>query len=249
MTYTDHFSENSSDYLQYRPNYPQALFDFLASLLESHDIAWDCGTGNGQAALALSEIFKKVIATDLNQAQLNVAPKRNNIIYYQSAAEKTDIAAKSIDLITVATALHWFNLPLFYQEVQRVSKPQGMISAWCYSLGTVTPKIDKLIKELYFELPWPPERRYLDEKYQTIYFPFEKIATPQFYIQKALSFEQFIGYLNTWSAVKEQQQRTQQNPINLMYERFSAAWGDLDLKQMMTWPIHLLIAKTNSFQG
>lgn len=249
MTYLDHFSEKSSEYLQYRPDYPQALFDFLADLVKTHHCAWDCGTGNGQAALALSKRFKKVIATDINQTQLEIAHKRSNIHYECAFAEQTTIKAGSIDLITVATALHWFDLPRFYEEVNRVSKPSGVISAWCYSLGTISQKMDSVVKELYLELPWPPERHYLDEKYQTILFPFKKLPTPTFYIKKELNFKQFIGYINTWSAVKEYQKLTQKNPIEQMYSKFSSAWGeDLDKKQLMTWPIHLLVAHTNTYK-
>lgn len=241
MDYQNHFAEQSECYLEYRPTYPESLFDFLKSVVKGHDAVWDCGTGNGQAAVPLSERFKKVIATDLNQAQLDVAPKRENIEYHCCPSEKTPIPSQSMDLITIAQALHWFSFADFYKEVKRVAKPKGLISAWCYGLGS-NPEIDDIIHRLYNEiLWWPPERRYIDEGYRTIPFPFEKITTPVFAIEKELNYSQLLGYLNTWSAVKEYQQRHQQNPLELIDADLKAAWGDPQAQKLIRWPLHVLL--------
>lgn len=245
MAYIDHFAEKSNQYLVFRPDYPTILFDYLASLVKEHDLAWDCGTGNGQAAFALANYFTKVVATDINQEQLTVAPKKNNISYVCCPAEKTQILNNSVDLITVAQALHWFDFSAFYTEVQRVAKPEGVFAAWCYSLGSINSKIDSLIKKLYVEILgdtyWPAARKYIDEKYITIPFPFVKLATPQFYIKKSLDYSELLGYLQTWSAVKEYQRRVQQNPIDLILDDLKKAWGDQQKEQVMHWPIHLLV--------
>lgn len=246
LGYTQHFGEQSANYLQFRPDYPQALYTYLIQLVKERECAWDCGTGNGQAAVKLAEYFNTVIATDINQEQLNAAINKNNIHYLCCAAEKTDIASASVDLITVAQALHWFNLEKFYQEVRRVSKPQGMIAAWCYALGKLNHKMDALITTLYSDILnhyWPKERRYIDEEYQTLFFPFEKKATPQFHIEKAMDFNQLIGYLNTWSAVKEYQKINQANPIDIIYSDLQKTWGNATAQHTMHWPIYLLVGK------
>src|SRR3989338_2539931 len=169
MKYTNHFADKSGDYGKFRPTYPEALFHYLANLTTDHDLVWDCGTGTGQAAIALAHYFKHIIATDVNQAQLDAAPQKSNVHYQHCNAEQTPIATASVDLVTVAQALHWFDLPSFYTEVNRVLKPAGIIAAWCYSLGHLTPDIDRLIQKLYVDILgdtyWPKERRYIDEEY------------------------------------------------------------------------------------
>lgn len=245
MRYVDHFGVKSSEYLQYRPDYPEALYKFLAGLADKRELAWDCATGNGQAAVQLAPYFKQVIGSDINQAQLNVAVKKDNIQYQCWPADKTALPNGSVDLITVAQALHWFDIDKFYQEVRRVAKYQGIIAVWCYSLGSINDEIDVLIKKLYNDILgdayWPKERRYIDEGYRTIPFPFKEIEAPEFTIKKKINLMQLMGYLNTWSAVKQYQHVNQDNPINLIFSDLQFAWGDAERERIMQWPIRLLV--------
>jgi Methyltransferase domain len=247
MSYIDHFGEKSSEYLLYRPDYPENLYCYLAGLAVKRELAWDCATGNGQAAVQLSQYFKQVIGSDINQEQLDVAVKKNNIEYRCWPADKTMLSNGSVDLITVAQALHWFDLDKFYEEVRRVSRYEGIIAAWCYSLGFINDEVDELIKKLYHDILgsayWPEERRYIDEGYRTIPFPFKKIAAPEFTIEKKVNLMQFIGYLNTWSAVKQYQRMNQDNPINLIFPDLQLVWGDAETERVIQWPIHLLAGK------
>lgn len=248
MNYQHHFGQQSSDYLQFRPDYPDALYRYLATMVANHELAWDCGTGNGQAAVKLADYFKKVIATDLNQGQLAVAIQKDNITYTCAPAENSKIPDNSVDLITIAQALHWFHFPKFYQEAKRVSKKEGLIAAWCYSLGHINEALDAVIKKLYSDILgnqyWPKERVYIDKHYQTIPFPFKKMDTPQFEIVKNITYSQLIGYLNTWSALKEYKEKNQVNPLDLMEIELAKAWGSHET-HCMHWPIHLLLAKVH----
>lgn len=248
--YVNHFNEYSADYLTYRPDYPDALYDYVLSVVKHHDTAWDVGTGNGQAARKLANYFTEVIATDQSQEQLKLAPKVANIHYYCCSAEKTTIRDHSVDLITVAQALHWFALDQFYQEVNRVIKEDGIIAVWCYSLGSLddAPRaVNQLVKKLYYEILgddyWPKERRYIDLKYETIPFPFTKISTPTFMIERNFDFATLIGYLNTWSAVKEYEKDTGSNPVELIMPDLRLAWGAPNTKYRINWPIHLLVGR------
>lgn len=247
MHYTDHFGEKSAEYLQYRPTYPAELYRYLSSLATRHEVAWDCGTGNGQAAIKLADYFKKVIASDVSQSQLNSAIRKDNVEYHCWPAEQTSIPDNSVDLVTVAQALHWFNLEEFYLEVHRVSKRKGLLAAWCYPLGTINDQVDRIVEKLYSEILgttyWPKERRYIDEAYETIFFPFTKIETPKFMIEKKLNFSQLIGYLNTWSAVKEYKLQNEENPINLIFKALQTAWGPPTDEHVMRWPLHLLLGR------
>lgn len=250
MTYTDHFGKNSDEYLRFRPHYPDELYQYLAGLVNSHELAWDCGTGNGQAAVRLAEYFHKVIATDLNQAQLNVAMQKENVYYICSSAEKLDVPDASVDLITVAQALHWFNLNGFYDEVRRVAKPDGIIAAWCYGLGTINPHIDMVIRKLYYDILgddyWPKERRYIDEEYGTISFPFKRISVPEFTIKEKINFSHLIGYLSTWSAVKEFQKQNRINPVDMIFDELVHAWKEPDNEHLMEWPVFMLVGEVHS---
>jgi SAM-dependent methyltransferase len=244
MDYQDHFAEQSQDYYQYRPVYPSELFAYLASLVPSHDLAWDCATGNGQAAVGLAPFFKEVIATDRLQAQLDQAPRLSNIQYSAYPAEHTLLQSHSVDLITVAQALHWLDFDAFYTESKRVLKPNGVIAAWCYAVGHMTPEIDKIVHHLYAEILgdafWPPARKYIDAHYQTIPFPFKKRDVPSFVMEKQYTVDQFLGYLSTWSAVKEYQERTGKNPLDLIKADLHKAFGN-DTTHTMIWPLHILV--------
>lgn len=245
MEYIQHFADGAENYQKYRPDYPAALFQYLASLCE-HELAWDCATGNGQAALPLAAYFEEVIASDINEQPMNVALQKDNLSYYCWPAEQTSLKNNCVDLITVAQALHWFDLPSFYSEVNRVGKRQSIIAAWCYSLGNVSPLVDKVIAKLYHDILgdtyWPKERRYIDHHYKTIAFPFKKLKTPSFVAEKSFQLTELVGYLNTWSAVKEYQQRQQQNPVEMILSELENAWGT-EQSYTMQWPIHLLVGK------
>ena len=58
MSFKDRFSGHAAEYALYRPHYPKELFQYLASLAPNRDAAWDCATGNGQAAEMLAEYFR-----------------------------------------------------------------------------------------------------------------------------------------------------------------------------------------------
>jgi SAM-dependent methyltransferase len=245
MTFKDYFSGHASEYAKYRPTYPTSLFAYLASLSLAHELAWDCATGNGQAALGLVPYYKKIIATDASAQQIQSAQLHPQIRYQVMPAEKTIITEQSIDLICVAQALHWFNLEAFYKEVERVLKPSGILAAWTYTLvETNNAEINKIIHTLYWNITqgyWAPERRFVDEEYKTIPFPFRTITTPKFFMETQWNLTQLIGYLNTWSGVKNYMNKRGQNPIELIEQQLSQAWGNSEQTQLIRWPLHVLI--------
>src|SRR5687768_3151740 len=71
--FADHSSRDSSGYAKFRPKYPAALFEWLATLPPRQSVAWDCGTGTGQAATMLTRYFAQVMASDPSRAQLEAA--------------------------------------------------------------------------------------------------------------------------------------------------------------------------------
>ncbi len=249
MSFKDHFSTQATDYAKYRPNYPEALFAYLAQLVPEHKRAWDCATGNGQAALSLAIHFEEVIATDPSAKQITHATPHEKISYRVTPAEHTDLASHSVDLITVAQALHWFDFEKFYAEVRRVLKPSGVLAVWCYTLLEGEPRVDAILNEFYADIVgpyWPPERKLLENNYRDIPFPLQQIETPRFYMEKAWRLEDLLGYLGTWSAVQSFIAQHGTDPREQIRARLVEAWGTVSALKLIKWPLHLKVGKLRS---
>jgi ubiquinone/menaquinone biosynthesis C-methylase UbiE len=241
----DNFSTQSEQYVKFRPTYPNELYQFLLSLVKTKDKAWDCGTGNGQVAQELSKHFKEVYATDISEKQIKNAIQRANIFYKVESAERTSFLDKSFDLITVAQAIHWFDFDAFYKEVTRVIKPNGILAVIGYGLLSINKDTDAIINRFYREVTgpyWDNERKYIDEHYKTIPFPFKEIESPQLYNTYEWSLEQLIGFLDTWSAVQHFIKANKQNPVELVYKDLQQAWG-INSTKTVRFPILLRIGK------
>ena len=213
----DNFSNNSSNYAQFRPSYPKAVFSFLETILKGKERVWDCATGTGQVAKELVDLFDHIEATDLSENQLKNAVSLPNIHYSKQIAEQTNFPDHHFDCVTVGQAIHWFDFEKFYFEVKRVLKSDGLLVVLGYgNIVIEDPTIQQLVRELYSDVLgsyWDAERRFIDENYQTIPFPFEEIQTPRFEQRYSWSVEQLIGYLETWSAVKHYKDQKQQDPL------------------------------------
>lgn len=241
----DNFSAGADRYKQFRPVYPQQLFDYLCSLCSRHEKAWDCGTGNGQIAYGLASRFREVIATDISAQQLEQAPRSDNIRYLQEPAGQSSAAGQSFDLIVVAQALHWFSFDDFYAEVRRTAKPGGIFAAICYNLIQSDPETDAVIHDFYHHIIgpyWDPERRYIDEGYQSIPFPFEEIETPALYMTMHWNLQQLLGYLRTWSAVRHYQAEQQEDPVLLVEAALHRAWEQRGV-QLVSFPLTIRVGR------
>lgn len=239
----DNFSKQSARYAKYRPDYPAELFEFITGLTKVKKLAWDCGTGNGQSAVQLVNCFEKVIATDISSKQLEQAEQRENITYKVAAAEHSGIETGTVNLVTVAQAIHWFNFEKFYFEVKRVAAPEAYLAVWCYSLLKIDTNIDALISDYHFNklaTYWDTERKYVDDGYTTIPFPFEKIATPNFEIVKYWTLEDLQGYLETWSAFQKYVSVNSSNPVLPLIDSIRPFWKTGETKKII-FPIHLLL--------
>jgi ubiquinone/menaquinone biosynthesis C-methylase UbiE len=248
MNFQDHFSRQSAVYLKGRPTYPDELFEYLARLAPSHRLCWDCATGNGQAAISLSRYFEKVIATDGSEKQISNAIQKDNIEYRVATAESSGLQDRSVDLITVATAAHWFNLDTFYAEAQRVAAKNGILAIWTYSEAVIEPAIDKLMEWFMYDLLanyWPDGRWYVRNKYETLAFPFEPIKTPPFFCKMDWNKEQWLDYVKSWSAYDNYVAKTNNNPLPLLLPGLNHLWNDAEIKKI-TWTLHLKCTRLNS---
>ncbi|MGH8214998.1 MAG: class I SAM-dependent methyltransferase, partial [Rhodanobacteraceae bacterium] len=133
MSFKDHFSGHSDLYAKARPHYPDALFAWIAGEAPARGCVWDAGCGNGQASVALARHFERVAATDPSERQIGQAVADPRVEYRAEPAEHTSLAGQSADAVTVAQALHWFDLDAFVPEVRRVCKPGALFAAWSYA--------------------------------------------------------------------------------------------------------------------
>lgn len=241
MNFKDYFSAQSKEYSEYRPKYPAELFDYLSSLCKEHKIAWDCATGTGQAAIDLVPYFEKIIATDASSSQIEHAEQHPKITYYTAPAEDSKIGPASVDLITVATAIHWLDTDKFYTEAKRVLKTGGIIAVWVYGYSNITPEANKVLNDFdnIIKNYWPAETKKAWDFETAIDFPFEKINTPEFKIELDWDLKHFLMYLYTWSGTQNYIKTTGKNPLEDVYEDFKSAWGGEDVKRKVIWDLKI----------
>jgi SAM-dependent methyltransferase len=243
MSFKDHFSGHADDYARFRPTYPATLFAWLAEQAPGHGHAWDCGTGNGQSARGLAAHFAAVTATDPSAEQIRNAFPHPRVTYRVAPAEDPGLAAASVDLVTVAQALHWFDLPRFFAQAARVLRPGGVLAAWCYGLVRVSPAVDPLLERLYDGTVgpyWPPERALVDEEYRSLAVPdgFVRVEAPAFVMEQAWTLDDLLGYLGTWSAVKRYAAATGEDPVAALAPALAGAWeGDPGHPRPVCWTL------------
>ncbi len=238
--FKDHFSDAADAYAAFRPTYPDALYDFLAAGPALRQLAWDCGTGNGQCAVALADRFARVIATDASARQISRAVSAGNVRYRVAPAEDSGIEDAAVDLVTAAQAAHWFDTARFADEVRRVAAPGAWLAVWGYTLARVGPVVDRLLDAFYTgEIGpfWPPERALLDAGYATLDLPIEPAAAPTLEMTARWRAERMLRYLATWSAVRRFEAARGRDPLLELAEPLRRAWGDGERE--VRWPLAL----------
>ncbi len=248
MSWKDNFSRQADIYAKYRPKYPQYLYDFLMTLVKNNHVAWDCATGNGQVATSLAAFFDKVIATDASLSQLAYAKPLPNVEYRVAKAESSGFKSNSVDLITVAQAIHWFDFEKFFSEVRRKAHNDTVIAVWGYGLLKISANLDEILQDLYANVLgdyWDRERKHLDNAYQTIPFPFKTIPTPRFSMQLEWNLADLMGYLNTWSSVQKFIVAENYSPLEKVEADLKKSWGDRNVPKKIDWDIYLKVGKVN----
>lgn len=242
----DNFSQQAQQYAQFRPLYPEALYYYILEQVPRRQRAWDAGTGNGQAARVLRNYFAEVVATDISLNQLAHAKELAGISYRNEPAGHTSLENGSVDLVTVAQAVHWFGFEKFYAEVRRVAAPGAIIAVWGYSLLRIDPYLDALIDVYHYDTLapyWDPERRYLDEAYRTIPFPFEEPASiPLFTIEQEWGLPELEGYFSTWSALQKFRTSKHTDPLPALMSQLAAHWP-AGTRRKIVFPLHLRLGR------
>jgi SAM-dependent methyltransferase len=238
MSFKDYFSAHAAEYAKYRPGYPAELFEYLNSIASGHELAWDCAAGNGQAAMGLVPYFNKITASDASAKQIENAVTHPKIKFTVASAENSGLESSSADMITVATAIHWFNLDMFFKEAARVLKPGGVLAAWNYAQANVNEEVDKLLDKYLYEIlddyQSPEFRRGLKME-TSIELPFKKIDVPQFENRIGWNLHDYVNFIMTWSPTQAYIQRNDANPLDLIKDELKKAWGDENEKKLIRW--------------
>jgi ubiquinone/menaquinone biosynthesis C-methylase UbiE len=247
QTFHDHFSAFANRYADFRPRYPAAIFDFLATIVPRGSLVWDCACGNGQATIDLAERFDRVIATDASKDQIKSATCHPRVEYRVATAESSGLADKSVGLITVAQAIHWFDFDRFYAEVNRVLAGDGVIAVWAYGIDEVEgDAVNALAQDYYSNVVgpyWPPERVLVEQGYRTIRFPFTEISTPPLHMEMQWDLDALLGYFSTWSATNRFIKAKGFNPLERLNNQLSDVWGDRERTRRVTWPLSMRIGR------
>ncbi|KAL2915895.1 hypothetical protein HK105_204597 [Polyrhizophydium stewartii] len=260
---------DSAGYAAHRPTYPQALFDAVFAFHRRHrgagfDLAVDVATGTGQTALDLASSFAAVVGTDSSEAMLRSAVQHDRISYHCCPAESMppSIASGSVDLITVSTAAHWFDMPAFYAEAHRLLKPSGTLAIWgyCFMEFDDHPDVTRMFHDFArIELHdfWDRradkvDRRYSDAEFlQTPFAVSQRILAPEgmpaVAMRRRWPMRQVALYLRTWSAYKTfvEQHPDRDDPIDVFCRKAADAIGadSPDFEVNVSWPLTLLMAK------
>ena len=243
MTFKDHFSKQAADYAKFRPRYPQEIFEYLGRIAPSRQLAWDCGTGNGQAAVALAAVFDRVIATDASEKQIANAQSYDRVEYRVASAESSSLESNTIDLLMVAQALHWFDLDRFYAQARRILKPDGVLAATAYNLLQISPAIDQVVNRYYYEIvgPFWPAERALVENFTELPFPFQEKNPPSFQMNANWTMEELLGYLRSWSATQGFMAARGEDPLEQISGELRSIWGNRRRRRRVTWPLILRV--------
>jgi SAM-dependent methyltransferase len=243
----DYFSTQAAAYAAFRPTYPRELFAFVAECAPRRNLAWDCATGSGQAALALVDDFARVIATDSSAKQLAHAPPHERIEYRVATAEDCGLPDGCADAITVAQALHWFDVDRFYAEARRVLAPGGALVIWSYNDAVLDdPALDAELQR-YNNMTvgpyWPPERQIVRDGYRTVPFPFDRITAPAYTLTREWTLGELAGYLRSWSATARYASEHGTDPVTEFEQSLAAGWGDPARRRLVSWPLVVLAGR------
>lgn len=240
------FSPFAEEYARFRPSYPAALFEFLASLVERHSLAWDCATGNGQAAVSLADHFRRVVATDVSAEQIRRAKAHPCVEYRVAPAEASGLETDSVDLVAVAAALHWFDLEAFYGEVRRVLRPRGILAVWTYHAAIIDGPLGEVIGPLYWDLLrdyFAAGARLVDDRYEDLSLPGEPLEVPEFRMAADWTLDQFHGYVSSWSGTQRYMQERGEDPFERIAGEAARLWENPQSARPIQWPLILRVSR------
>jgi SAM-dependent methyltransferase len=243
VAFLDHFSEAATLYAASRPQYPQALFEFIAAAAPATARAWDCATGNGQAAAGLARHFDAVEASDASAEQIAHAVAHQRVRYSVQPAEATDFPAAHFDTITVAQALHWFDVPAFFREARRVLRPDGLLVVSGYNWFKVDAPFDATFADAIhapMRDSWPAQNALVWNHYRDIDFPFPRIDAPEIALKVDWTFPELLAFVHSWSGTRRHIATHGREFFDDAERRLAPLWGRPGERRRVTMPLTLI---------
>jgi SAM-dependent methyltransferase len=243
------FSDKSDLYAHARPEYPQEVFTYLASICPSTHLAWDSACGNGQAAMGLIKEFDRVYASDVSKEQISNAKAHSRIRYEAVRSENTLLESDSCDLICVAQALHWFDYDLFWPEARRILKPGGIFTAIGYNWASVNEEIDLEVDKHVFDIIkpyWATQNQLIWDHYRDLQIPFAKLDTPKFVMEVNWSLKELFGFMHTFSATRRCMDAIGGQFFEDAYAIVAEFWGEPNIKRPVEFDFVFYVGKNET---
>jgi len=226
-------------YGKYRPGPPQAITDKIMDYLKEemeppYRQCLDVGCGSGQSTQIFAPFFSRVIGQDVSHQQVKVATTKNthqHVEYRVGAAEHLQADDQSCELVCAGSAAHWFDLPQFFAEAERVLVPRGAICLFGYGIpwpvvGGHEEQLQDLVYQVREKLEryWDPRVQIADERYSAIVLPFD-VAKHQrdesIYHDREGTLSDVAGYIKSWSAFDKFKKENPEEAINLIKDYVS----------------------------
>lgn len=240
------FSSWAGLYARARPTYPPALFEYLAGLCPRRHLAWDCATGNGQAALGLAGHFARVVASDQSLAQIREAVPHPRIAYRVATAERSALPAAVLDLVTVAAAVHWFDREAFDRELSRVLRGGGIAAVWSYHAAYMESEVGDVLRSFYFDVVrrhFPPGFELVDDRYEGIRLPGTAIAAPAFWMEADWDRDQLLAFVRSWSGTQAYLRRHGRDPSERLRDPLVGLFAGEGGRRRLRWPLYLRVSR------
>jgi ubiquinone/menaquinone biosynthesis C-methylase UbiE len=196
--------------------------------------------------LELVKHFERVIATDASSEQLRHAAQHPQVEYRVAKAEQSGLDEGSADLVTVASALHWFDLDRFYSEARRVIRSGGVLAAWTYHVGHVEPPFDHILGRFYRDVVssyFAPGARLVDDRYAAITLPGEAVEVGTFTVSAAWSLDQMLAFIEHWSGTQQYIKERGEDPVAQIAQELAGIWGERERIYVVRWPLYMRIAR------
>ncbi|KAI8375105.1 S-adenosyl-L-methionine-dependent methyltransferase [Choanephora cucurbitarum] len=275
MSSSNAINYSGASYAKARPTYHPQIYSLIYRFHQGgHELAVDVGTGTGQVAVELSKTFKKVYGLDPLEEQVNHGLARDNIVYQVGSAEDLSrFQDHSVDMVTVATAFHWFDHSAFFREVKRVLKREtGTLAVFGYFFPVIQdqPEATRLLKELQegdFDRYANQNIRFMRNLYRDITFPF---SCQQWYITPAsedkthlsepldcslmsnsMSLQELGNYLKTASPynnyMNDPENKGKQDPVDQLMDNIVQVMQVKDKNTVVNleWPTVLVLARND----
>jgi ubiquinone/menaquinone biosynthesis C-methylase UbiE len=216
------FGKLKDAYHQARQGYPENVYKSLQKLLPPDARILDLGCGTGISTRELFRYFPNIIGLDNDREMLRVARKNSSpeIKYLYGSANTVSLKDKSLDVVTVFGAFHWFCDSKSVREIKRVLRPGGLLVVVNkYDRNYVRNDFNKILeplgKNLSKKLNYNPVKTLEKESFGDVtkrVYPVKEYYS----LSEALLLAQSW---NPWSYVPVSRQDEYLNKLRLLYQR------------------------------